>query len=93
MDATPYGFLINSIVNTYIQKRPLLLPCEAQLFAAEHLFLRYDSWVDCRDIYPFTISELTDLRGNLSARARQIVLQSVDFCPVLKRRFKKLIQG
>lgn len=57
IDPTPHGFFINSIINTFIKKRPYLLACEAKIISSQHNFLRYDSYVDCRDIFPFSVEE------------------------------------
>lgn len=81
-DPNPCGFFINTRVNDFIQRNAHLMGCEVQLSAAEHAFLSYDSWLDCREILSFHESELSDKRG---------VLAAVDACPVLRPRFKKLI--
>ena len=89
----PYGFFINSAVNRYTLSRPYLLACESQILSAEHPFLSHDSWVDCRAIYPYTLHELSDLRGTLSGPAIAATLEAVKRCSVLPRRFKKMITG
>lgn len=87
----PRGFFINSAVNTYIQARPYLFACEAHILVEEHPFLSHDSWVDCQNIFPFTVYELSDLRGTLSANAITSTRSAVEDCSVLKRRFKTII--
>jgi len=91
-NSVPYGFFINSLIGNYIQKRPLLLVCEARILQAEHSFLAYDSWVDCTGIYAYTVSELQNYRGTLSPNGVQVVMNSVAKCSTLTRRYKRMIQ-
>lgn len=85
------GLPINSRINRFIEDRPHLLPCEASITAAEHSFLKYDSFVDCRDAFSFSAPDFTDLKGVVSIRARQEIIESVRVCPVLRNRYKRLI--
>ena len=87
----PHGFLINSDVNKYVRNNNNLFPCQAQILTTEHSFLRHDSWVDCQNLYEFTVSELTNLRGTLSEAAINYVLAAVQRCPVLLPAQKQVI--
>lgn len=88
---TPMGFLINSQINQYVQSRPKLMPCEVKIEQHEHQFLSHDSFVDCRDLFPFTNNELNDLRGTIVEQSRKDILLAVAACPVLPRDYKALI--
>ena len=90
-DPNPHGFFINSQINQFIRRRPRLLPCEVLLPANAHPFLRYDSWLDCQNLYDFQPNELTDHRGAIVSAVRVAVLQGVQNCPVLRRYQKRLI--
>lgn len=92
-DPNPCGFFINTKVNDFIQKNTQLMICEVLLSAGAHPFLSYDSWLDCREILSFQESELTDKRGILAVNAVKDVLAAVQVCPVLRPRFKRLIQS
>jgi hypothetical protein len=92
-DGDWHGFFINSQINQFVHRRPRLLPCVAQIFADDHHFLRHDSYVNCKDIYEFVPSELTDLKGVLSPIAIQDVQNAVRLCPVLRPHYKSLILG
>jgi len=91
IDPTPHGFFINSIINTFIKKRPYLLACEAKIISSQHNFLRYDSYVDCRDIFPFYAEELfpEDSQGMLSKDAIIAVKKAISQCSVLAKIHKK----
>ncbi|HAN75972.1 MAG TPA: hypothetical protein DCQ51_00590 [Planktothrix sp. UBA8407] len=91
IDPSPYGFLINSKINNYIQNRDYLLCCEAEIIAIEHDFLDYNSYVDCREAFPFNAGELISSRGFLSAAGQAEVIKAVGLCPVLERIHKNRI--
>lgn len=85
------GFLINSRINQYVKDRPHLLPCEVSIDSKRHTFLRYDSYVDCRDVFEFTESELVNKVGEISTEVKDKILDAVRVCPVIKRRDRKAI--
>ena len=92
VNPSPHGFLINSRINNYIRNNPNLLPCEALILASQHSsFLKNDSYVDCRDIFTFDTTELTESRGLLSLDAQQAIIHAVNACPVLARIHKTKI--
>jgi hypothetical protein len=91
IDSDPCGFFVNSKINQYIYNNAYLLPCEVKLSSTYHSFLAYDSWLDCRDIYRFYQTELTQYRGIVHQSARQDILSGVKNCKVLAKRYKRLI--
>lgn len=93
MNPTPHGFFINSIINQYIKKRSYLLACEAKILSSQHHFLKYDSYVDCRDIFPFSPGEFSprESRGMLSEDAINAVKEAIYQCPVLEGIHKKRV--
>ncbi|CAD5949645.1 hypothetical protein [Planktothrix agardhii] len=86
-----YGFLINSKINKYLKNRPYLLCCEAEIIAIEHDFLDYNSYVDCREAFPFKADELIISKGFLSAAGQAEVIKAVGLCPVLEPEHKNII--
>ncbi|MEM9544191.1 MAG: hypothetical protein AAGA60_32510, partial [Cyanobacteria bacterium P01_E01_bin.42] len=82
LDPFPHGFLINSKINKFIKNQPNLLPCEAQILASQNTFLRYDSFVDCREIFSFDTSKLIQFQGIISIDAQKAILDAVHDCPV-----------
>ena len=90
-ETNPMGFLINSQINQFVQKRPRLLPCEVKIEQSNHTFLSHDSFLDCRDLFSFAAAELTDLRGSIDEATRTKILAGVAACPVLPRDYKTLI--
>jgi len=87
----PHGFFINSKINSYISNRAYLLSCEAIILSTQHTFLVHDSYIDCREIFPFNNCELTDSRGLLSSDGQVSVLNAVASCPVLEQIHKNRI--
>jgi hypothetical protein len=88
-----YAFFINSVINPFIANNPKLMPCEVALAASSHTFLQHDSFIDCRDVYTFPLTNMTDFRGQLDVSIIPNVLTAVSACPVLKRGQKKVILG
>lgn len=91
-DPNPCGFFINTDIAPFIRTSPDLFACQILIPLDEHLFLQYDSWVDCHSVKSFQETELTDLRGNISSRTKQAILNTVQNCLVLRRRFKDMIK-
>lgn len=88
-----YGFFINSRINEFIQSRPHLLQCEVALTARENPYLKHNSFLDCSQVYPFYLNELTDFRGKLATTSINQTILAVQNCPALKGYYKKLILG
>ncbi|NEP57941.1 MAG: hypothetical protein F6K31_13115 [Symploca sp. SIO2G7] len=91
IEPSPHGFLINSKINDYLKNNPRLLPCEALISSSQHSFLKYDSYVDCRDIFAFLEGELVNPRGSISEKAKQTIITAARHCPVLENIHKKRI--
>jgi len=90
---SPMGFFINSDINPFIQNRPSLLTCQANIEASRHKCLRQNSYVDCVEIYPFKANELSDMREPISNQAKLEIQKAVTKSRTLERRYKKLILG
>ena len=89
--ARPMGFLINTNIDTWIQIDPAKLATQALILAAEHSCLKYDSHVDCLDLYPFDESELTNKRDPISPTAKASIKTAVSNSKTIVTKFKKLI--
>ena len=87
------GFLINSTIHPFIQKRSELLACQADIEAASHACLDYDSYVDCIDLYEFEDAELTHSRGAISDQAKAEIKKAVTHSKTIEKRYKRLILG
>jgi hypothetical protein len=88
----PMGFLINSQLPRWLQKKPYLLPCEASIIATEHpSFLKYDSYVDCSRLFPFNGWDFKCDKGNVSLQAKADILEAVRNCRVLEQKYKQAI--
>jgi hypothetical protein len=90
-DQNAMGLLINTRVTDWLRRHPHLLACEATILAAEHKFLKYDSYVDCQDIFPFHEWELTGHRGEVSPHAKLAILAAIRDCPTIVRKYKTAI--
>lgn len=92
-DPFPHGFFINSKISNYIANRSYLLSCEAVILSSQHSFLVRDSYVDCREMFPFSNDELTDSRGLSSSDGQTSVLKAAASCPVLEQVHKNRIEN
>ncbi len=87
------GFLVNSNIHRYIQKRPDLLACQAIIEESNHKCLSHDSYVDCIDLYEFEDTKLVEDSGSISQRARTRIKKAVSNSKTIAERHKKLILG
>lgn len=86
------GFLINSEIDVWIQINPRKVATQALILKAEHPgCLDHDSFVDCIDLYRFEDYELTHTREEISANAKQTILEAVRASDTISRGSKKLI--
>ena len=85
------GFFINSDINSFIRKRPSLLACQAKIEASRCGCLRQDSYVDCVEIYPFDVTELSDMRDPISAETKLEIRKAVARSKTLETRYRSLI--
>lgn len=90
-DENLFGFFINSRISPWLQQRPYLLVCEAEILSAEHPCLTHDSYVDCKDLYQFSEQELTEAREQISPQAKESILKALQVCPAVERKYKKAI--
>jgi len=90
-DQYPWGFLINSEIDPWIQIHPEMLACQAHVKATEHPCLAYDSYVDCIDLFRFDDFELTNVRDEVSKKAKKSILEAVGVSKTISRGHKRLI--
>lgn len=83
-----FDFLINSEISSFVKNRKYLLPCISDIQAASNDFLEYDSFIDCREIFDFSIDELVHHKGEVSDETQQNIIKAVTACPVLELKFK-----
>ncbi|WP_054919533.1 hypothetical protein [Pseudomonas sp. NBRC 111138] len=62
LDATDSTFtcVINSQISTFITSRPHMALCQVPIDQANHLFMSWDSHIDCSRIRKYTKSEVLD---------------------------------
>jgi hypothetical protein len=85
------GFLINTNIDKWIQIDPDKVLTQANIRAAEHKCLDYDSFVDCLELFPFDESELTNKRDPVSPAAKAAIQAAVTNSKTLVTKYKKLI--
>lgn len=91
-DLKAMGFLVNSEIRPYVQKRPNLLACQVIIEASSHKCLDYDSYVDCSNLYPFEDTELS-ARNPITKQAKEDIKKAVTNSKTIELRYQKLILG
>jgi hypothetical protein len=91
VSAQPMGFLINSSIRPWVQREAYRLAAQAQILAAEHSCLKYDSYVDCLDLYPFEEIELVNRRDIVSPAAQASIKAAVKASKTIAVQYKALI--
>lgn len=92
-DESVHAFLINSSIDVWIEIKPELLECQAEIKSADHPCLVRDSFVNCLDLFRFDDFELTHDRDLVSEEAKDAILGAVSRTKTIVSRHKKLIQG
>lgn len=69
-------FIINSVINPFIQKNPTLLSCQVKLKASDYKFLDYDSYIDCSEFKLW--SSLEEIKNQLRLNINNIKIQIND---------------
>ena len=87
------GFLINSNIHSYIQRRPYLLNGQALIDVAAHPFLNGDSYADCNELYEFEDSELIggNCRGAIGIQAKAAIKKAVSLSKGIAPHYQNLI--
>ena len=91
-DQNILGFLINSEIDVWIQINPLLSSSQIEISASEHSCLKYDSFVNCHELYNFDDFQLVNVRDEVSEEVKQEILKAVEESKTIsiKEPFKKL---
>lgn len=87
------GFFINSSINPFILKRQHLLACQAKIEAAQYECLPRASYVDCVELYPFEVDELSDMRDPINDGTKLEIQQAVAKSKTIERRYQRMILG
>lgn len=86
-----YGFLINSGIHPFIQKRPQLLKCQVQILVSDYpALLSQDSYIDCSKLFPFSNTEI-QRRQLIKSSTKDEMQRVVDNTAQIEDRFKSLI--
>jgi hypothetical protein len=92
-DSRYMGFLINSEIHPFIQKRPNLLSCQILIKSSDYWFLSHDSYLNCVELYPFDDTDLTDGRELIRDKEKKEIKRVVAKADTIERKYQKLIVG
>lgn len=84
----PYGFLINSEIAPFIQKRPDLLSSQVPITAKRYGFLNHNSYINCGQLFSFKksyLSSVQDVQNNTRKEIKRIIATSKVIEPIYKR--------
>lgn len=84
----PYGFLINSEIAPFIQKRPALQSSQVPITTEKYGFLKHDSYINCGQLFSFKRSDLSsvqDIQNNTRKEIKRIIATSKLIEPIYKR--------
>lgn len=88
----PHGFLINTKICPYVQKRPELLACQVLISAEKYGFLGHDSYIDCSNVLSFKGSKLRSIQS-IQNNTRKEIKKVVSATKLIAPIYKKLICG
>jgi len=87
------GFLINSGIHPFILNNSELLGYQVKIRVPDYKFLDRDSYIDCKDLFPFEDSELTNFRSDVNIMTKAEIKKVVRNSKTIERRYVKLILG
>lgn len=87
------GFLVNSRINRFIQKKPDLLECQVILNKSGYRFLFHDSYLDCSEIYPFEDAELVVGLELVNDKTKLEIKTVVSKAKTIEKRYQNLISS
>jgi hypothetical protein len=85
------GFFINTDISNFVKNRPHLSECQVVIKASDHKCLKYDSYVDCANIYAFEDAELSDIRDSVNNQAKTKIKAAVALSKTIEGCYKKII--
>ncbi len=85
------GFLVNSKIHPFMQKKPDMLASQVVIDVASHGFLGHDSYVDCVDLYSFDDATLVNDRGHVGVQTKADIEKVVANSKLIVERYRKLI--
>jgi hypothetical protein len=88
----PHGFIINSKISPFIQKRPELLACQVPISVEKYGFLGHDSYINCSNILSFKESQLKSIQ-KIQNNTRNDIKKVVSTTKLIAPIYKKLICG
>lgn len=90
-DSECRGFLVNSDISGFIQKRADMLACQVEIKKSDYYFLVKDSYLDCSQLYPFDDMELLNGRGAVTQGTKAAIKKAVSVAKTIEKRYQDLI--
>jgi len=90
-DGNPFGFLINSKIHPFIQRRPALLSCQISIKSSDYWFLDHDSYIDCSRLFECDEVLLNSGREIVSSEIQGAVKQAVLNSTLIEKYYQDLI--
>lgn len=85
------GIFINSQMTDFAKRSNHIKPCIAQIKQETDTFLAHDSFVNCADVYTYSIEDLIQFEGYVSQEAQVEIKKAITRCPVMKFKWKTSI--
>ena len=97
----PLLFAVNSLLTSFVEKRPDFRKCQVSLSARDYDFLRHDSFLNCSEVIDSLqvdeivdqlVADATRIKGSLNEIAIQGITQVVGDAKTIIPIHKKLIE-
>lgn len=84
-------FIVNSAIHPFVEARPHLLKCQVKIDAANHAFLKRDSYLACEktlrlrksEVVAELMKDIGRVQGKISADVRAEIVAAVKFARTL----------
>lgn len=85
------GLFINSRMTDFAKRNNHIRPCIAEIKQETNTFLYYDSFVNCADVYLYSMEDLIQFEGLVSQEDQVEIKKAITRCPVMKFKWKTSI--
>ncbi len=75
--SNPMGFFVNTRINDYYKCHPNLLSSQVSISRSEYPFLKWDSYIDCNNLYPFEWLELKNNCQTINDGTKEQIIKVV----------------
>lgn len=87
------GLFINSKLTKFASTNKRIKPCIVKIESKSNPFLKYDSYINCENVYMYEASELVHFKGRICEVTQNNLVKAIVACPTMQLKWKKFLLG